>query len=533
MLPKCAGKLLLPKSSLYEYIARDLTSLTMGESGMASAKTGSEDSELVLGWRVDPTTLEPRYWLKKRARPGSQSADDMFKVPASRMGTHTAIIAQSGSGKSFFLGRIVEEIMLRTKARCLILDPNADFRKVRKVEGESLWDEAVYDRDARRGKLPHERSRDEFYSSWSKIPIRTRADTNATGGEYEQLKILWPSLSMAFLAEDVNPMNRSDLYHCHAFVKALGKVLDSKLFAEPDVPIDLISEAQRVFHLARSSEVSKADLRATLEREFNATAIFGKLDRTGPRASLSLVLIERAIQHLIESALTVSEYVSRDVERFYFGKAREFQAAGILQTTAIEDPWSLPRYNRLEVIDLPSLSDRNTRLLVISAILATEWEQAKDAWSMALNKPPDEDDRVPTFIVVDEAHNLIPKTPRSKLEAALREQFRTVVAEGRKYGLFLIIVSQRPDKLDPLILSECENRAVMRLRSVSVLNLTRRMLGLDELSPKLLEKCLEFETGRALLTGLWASEATQIYGAARRTVEGGRNLRIEHWGGSG
>jgi DNA helicase HerA-like ATPase len=152
---------------------------------------------------------------------------------------------------------------------------------------------------------------------------------------------------------------------------------------------------------------------------------------------------------------------------------------------------------------------------------------------MALEKPSGEDERVPTFIVVDEAHNLIPKMPRSKLEAALREQFRTVVAEGRKYGLFLIVVSQRPDKLDSLILSECENRAVMRLRSVSVLELTKRTLGLDDLSQRLLEKCLDFETGRALLTGLWAPDATLIYGAARRTVEGGRNLRVEHWGRPG
>jgi hypothetical protein len=31
-------------------------------------------------------------------------------------------------------------------------------------------------------------------------------------------------------------------------------------------------------------------------------------------------------------------------------------------------------------------------------------------------------------------------------------------AEGRKYGRFLILVSQRPDKLGPLVLSECETK---------------------------------------------------------------------------
>jgi hypothetical protein len=182
------------------------------------------------------------------------------------------------------------------------------------------------------------------------------------------------------------------------------------------------------------------------------------------------------------------------------------------------------------VIDLPSLPDKNTQLLAINAILTTEWEQARNNWSYVLEQVSDKDDRVPTFIVVDEAHNLIPSEPRSKAEVALREQFRTIVAEGRKYGLYIILVSQRPDKLDPLVLSECENKAVMRLGSGSVLDISRQMLGLDDLPPKLLEKCLEFETGRVLLVGRWAPQGPQIiYSAARRTIEGGRNLRAEHW----
>jgi hypothetical protein len=335
---------------------------------------------------------------------------------------------------------------------------------------------------------------------------------------------------MAFLAEDVDPMERSDLYHCHAFVRTLGRLLDYKFLASGHTSTDLVDEAQRVFHLARSKEVSKTDLRATLEREYNAKEILGTLATTGSKAHLSMAATERAIQRFIEVALTVADYVSQDVERFYFGKAKEFQAAGILRTTPIENPWSAPRSYRLEVVDLPSLSDRNTRLLVISALLTTEWDRARNSWSMALEKPLDQDERVPTFIVVDEAHNLIPSKPRSKLEGALLEQFRTIVAEGRKYGLFLIVVSQRPEKLDPLVLSECENRAVMRLRSESVLTITKEMLGLEDLSDSLVKKCLEFGSGRVLLAGPWIPEPKIIYSAARRTVEGGRNLRAEYWG---
>jgi hypothetical protein len=70
----------------------------------------------------------------------------------------------------------------------------------------------------------------------------------------------------------------------------------------------------------------------------------------------------------------------------------------------------------------------------------------------------------------------------------------------------------------------------MKIGSASVLDITRQMLGLDDLSPRFLEKSLEFETGRVMLIGRWSPDGPQIiYSAARRTVEGGRNLRPEQW----
>ena len=62
----------------------------------------------------------------------------MVRIPTKKMDKHTVIIAQSGSGKSFFLGRLIEEIMLKSKERCLILDPNGDFRRINEID-EELW----------------------------------------------------------------------------------------------------------------------------------------------------------------------------------------------------------------------------------------------------------------------------------------------------------------------------------------------------------------------------------------------------------
>src|SRR5713101_3320404 len=95
---------------------------------VARRKTG----HLVLGWQVT-NDGHPRYWMTGQPVSGGQSDSDLVRVPSETIGHHAVIVAQSGSGKSFFLGRLVEEILLRTRARCLILDSNADFKRIHEV----------------------------------------------------------------------------------------------------------------------------------------------------------------------------------------------------------------------------------------------------------------------------------------------------------------------------------------------------------------------------------------------------------------
>jgi uncharacterized protein len=142
-----------------------------------------------------------------------------------------------------------------------------------------------------------------------------------------------------------------------------------------------------------------------------------------------------------------------------------------------------------------------------------------------------EDNRVPTFVIIDEAHNLIPGGTLSVAMGAIREQFRRISAEGRKYGLFLILCSQRPDKLDDLVLSECENQAIMKIVSDTVIEQLKKLFPMPKDVSALVDRCREFKKGRALLVGKWdeTEKGVLLYAAMRRTVEGGRNLREEHW----
>jgi len=108
--------------------------------------------------------------------------------------------------------------------------------------------------------------------------------------------------------------------------------------------------------------------------------------------------------------------------------------------------------------------------------------------------------------------------------------FRTIAAEGRKFGLFLIVVSQRPDKLDSMVLSECENKIIMRIDSIDVLEKIQSILSIPASVAGQLRDCLKFGIGRGMLLGSWAREGpVRFLAAARRTVEGGRNLNAKWW----
>jgi hypothetical protein len=228
----------------------------------------------------------------------------------------------------------------------------------------------------------------------------------------------------------------------------------------------------------------------------------------------------------MEKAKFVFESYSWDTVNSYFGLIERYQALDVLA----KRPYSSKHQRRLVVVDLPSINNNELRALVLNSILTEEWENAEKKWEEAMKSPRDEDRRVPTFIVLDEAHNFIPANPRSRHESLVREQFRTIAAEGRKFGLFLILVSQRPDKLDDLVLSECGNKAILHLDSQSMVDKVIKTLGLDfDIESIERERIVNFKPGRVLLAGNWACEHNIFYCAARRTLEGGRNLEDEYW----
>lgn len=512
-------------------------------------------SRLVLGWELTPTG-DPRYWVTGHPRRARQPPNsELVTVAADLLDTHTVMIAQSGSGKSYFLGRLIEEIVLRTKAQCVIFDPNGDFRFAHLPEKAKLWRHPRYDPVRGSGRLPVEPSKRAFVSRWSRVKIRLlrrQPPGSLITLPYREIRLWWPSLSIDVLTGDLDEsLLRTELYHVHALVKPLEELAILRAAATRE-PLDLLSGCERLYQLFQErkrntpSEGLRDALRGAVDAEFPDSLLL----RARPRAvarlwgevwgeaeetiyTIALQLVEPArqrIQSLKEhtvAALLALQYGSEEAARLYFGRLRQYASQNLLAPSPRE-AWSVTE--QLHVIDLPSLADRSAQLLTMNATLSSIWDIAKDRWEKAIAASEEEDRRVPHFIVLDEAHNFIPKDPKGRAEWALREQFRTIVAEGRKFGLFLILVSQRPDKLDTQVVSECENVALMKLSTPSVLALTRELLRLEEVPERTLEKCLQLGKGRVLLAGRWTEQEPRLlYAAARRTREGGRNLPATYW----
>ena len=78
----------------------------------------------------------------------------------------------------------------------------------------------------------------------------------------------------------------------------------------------------------------------------------------------------------------------------------------------------------------------------------------------------DELNDIPFMIVCEEAHNYIPRTGGSEYKAA-KKSIERIAKEGRKYGLSLMVVSQRPSEVSDTILSQCNNFINLRLTNIN------------------------------------------------------------------
>ncbi|WIE57554.1 ATP-binding protein [Curtobacterium sp. MCLR17_031] len=105
---------------------------------------------------------------------------------------------------------------------------------------------------------------------------------------------------------------------------------------------------------------------------------------------------------------------------------------------------------------------------------------------------------LPYLLVYEEAHNYIPQSEGAKY-GSVKRAIERVAKEGRKYGISLMIVSQRPSEISETVFSQCNNFVAMRLTNPNDQRYVKRLLP-DNLSA-ITDSLASLEQREAILIG--------------------------------
>ncbi len=104
----------------------------------------------------------------------------------------------------------------------------------------------------------------------------------------------------------------------------------------------------------------------------------------------------------------------------------------------------------------------------------------------------------PFFTIIEEAHNYCPE--RSFGETRCSKILRTVASEGRKFGLGLCVISQRPARVDKSVLSQCTTQIIMKVTNPNDIKAIAN--SVEGITAESQEEIKNLSVGTALITGM-------------------------------
>ena len=361
-------------------------------------------------------------------------------LKASGFSRHTFLVGQSGSGKTYSLGVLLERLLVHTSLPLIIIDPNSDYvhlgrlmpREKVAMRGRPAMDESAY---AALG---------EAMAASGPVSV-----ASAEGGDLP-LRLHLSDLSLAE----------------QAMTLGLDAVRDAD---EYSAFMDVVEELSSVSH-------------------YGIDRLLARLQRHDDEWSRRLLLRIRNLGLAGWSIWAASDEASLT---------------------------SLVAGFRAIVLDTGSLDDARERSVVALAVLGLLRRR---------------DVRRSVLLVIDEAHNLLSPDSTDALQRAVVEHGVWVAGEGRKYGLHMMISTQRPQKVHRNILSQCDNLVLMRMNSAA--DIEELVAVFSHVPRSMIEEAKSFRQGEMLVAGPIATTPLRVQTAERWCPEGGADLPTT-WANSG
>jgi hypothetical protein len=342
-------------------------------------------------------------------------------------GRHTFLCGQSGSGKTYTLGVVLERLLLDTTINIAVIDPNSDYVNlgVLRPQPETGLDPAEYE---------------DVASRYAEVS----SGIHVFGGEGapKRLRALYSRLS----------------FEQQTMVLGLDPLTDAEEY----------NALIRTVRTLEGTEYSLDDVMAAIRASFD-----DDVRRLGLR-----------IDNL--------------------GIAKQSIWAGRNEPTmgVLAGDW------RMMVADIGSLPSAQEGSIAAAALLGYLWDQRHH--------------REPRLIVIDEAHNICPQNPVDSNQALATEHVVRIAGEGRKYGLYLLLSTQRPAKVHQNVLSQCDNLLMMKMNSASDIQTLTETFSYAPAG--LVAQASAFGLGEGLAAGKIAPDPLLFKSGQRLTVEGGTDV---------
>jgi hypothetical protein len=131
-----------------------------------------------------------------------------------------------------------------------------------------------------------------------------------------------------------------------------------------------------------------------------------------------------------------------------------------------------------------------------------------------LNKVP------PMMLIVEEAHNFCPQQGGAMTLGVMK----TIASEGRKFGLGLTVVSQRPAKIDKNVLSQCATQVILKVTNPNDLKAITQ--SIEGLTHGMEDNIQRLPIGSAIITGGSIGTPIIIDVRVRQSKHGGASVSI-------
>ncbi len=127
----------------------------------------------------------------------------------------------------------------------------------------------------------------------------------------------------------------------------------------------------------------------------------------------------------------------------------------------------------------------------------------------------------PFFCILEEAHNFVPEKGFGK--AASSEVIRLISSEGRKFGLGLCVISQRPALVQKTVLAQCSTQIIMKVTNPNDL---RAIVGsIEGITPETENEIQNLAVGSALVCGI-VDRPLVVNIRPRKSQHGGQAVNI-------